>query len=324
MASLVVPCPKCTAKLAAPESAVGKQIRCPKCGAIATVPNIIPAEEVPVVEAKVAAKPKPKPVQAEADDEDERPRKKSRRDEEEDEADEDDRPRRKKKRYVDEDDDYDHDRRKKRPRRKSGGGGALVAGLIVGGLLLVCVGIGIAVYAFSGKGSFLAKKSPVPPGWEEYRYPQDGFKLYAPKGVSHTSEANSGFRPGQFGGAGPWFGENEFGNLPPVERIAFLNSTTWNESPQVMVYVIKFRDRLPSSVRDAFRRAPTNAQFGGMEMRTVKWLGQDAMEQAHTNSATRVVYTDRYAVIATISGPNMGRAKPEEEAAFFDNFELTN
>ena len=54
---LVVPCPGCPAKLSAPESAAGKRIRCPKCKAVVTVPAFIPAEEVSVIEAKVASPP---------------------------------------------------------------------------------------------------------------------------------------------------------------------------------------------------------------------------------------------------------------------------
>lgn len=368
MASLVVPC-QCGTKLAAPESAVGKQIRCPKCGALTTVPALVPAEEVPVVDAKVT-KPAPsrpdtnvtcctacnamiatigKPPDgvvrcpncgfantvrnrfADPDDdaEEEKPRKKSKvraaAVDEDDEDDEDDRPRKKRRpRYADEDDDYDHDRKRKKPKRKAGGSGALVAGLIVGGLLLVCVGIGVAVYAFSGKGGLLAKKAPVPPGWEEHNYPQDGFRAYMPQGARYTSVAADGWQPGgvggRFGGAWDWGGD-----VPPIERIATL-TTNWNgnNGVHVDVTVIKFRSRVPASVRDAVRRAPGRVNFGGVEMRTVKWLGYDAVEQAHANSVMRVVYTDRHAVIATVSGPNVGRAKPEEEAAFFDNIEVTN
>lgn len=362
MASLVVPC-QCGTKLAAPESAVGKQIRCPKCGALTTVPAMLPAEEVPVVEAKVAA-PAPKsapsrpdtnvtcciacnsmiatigkapdgvvrcpkcgfantvrnrPAAADEDDEDDRPRKKVRAAAvDEDEDDEDERPRKKKKRYADDDDDYDHDRKRKKPKRKSGGG-ALVAGLIVGGLLLVCVGIGVAVALFSGKGSILAKKSPVPPGWEEHNYPQDGFRAYMPKGAQYTSLGGDGWQPG---GRAVWGWDN---NLPPVERMATLD-TGWgaNGGLHIDVMVIKFRDRLPSSVRDSLRRVPSNVNFGGAETRTLKWMGRDAVEQTHNNAVTRIVYTDRLAIRATVIGPNATRAKPEEEAAFFDNFEVTN
>lgn len=372
MASLVVPC-KCGTKLAAPESAVGKQIRCPKCGALTTVPAMLPAEEVPVVDAKVTAPPpksKPKPKSApdtnsticigcnsmvfvvgeitdgrihcpkcgfanpvrnrvgesEDDDEDDRPRKKPKVraaavDEDEEE---DDRPRKKKRpRYADDDDDYDHDRKRKKPKRKAGGGGALVAGLIVGGLLLVCVGIGVAVAMFSGKGGLLAKKAPVPPGWEEHNHPEDGFKAFAPPGAQYGALGGVGFQPAEFGGGRFGAGPDGIGNLPAVERVAHLTSA-WNaNAARVDLQVVRYRDRLPSSVHSAMRRM-TNAQFGGMEMRSVKWLGYDAVEYTHTNGVMRMVYTNRHFVIATVSGPNMGRAKPEEEAAFFDNVEVTN
>ena len=64
----VIECTECGAKLkVAALPAPGKKIRCPKCGAAAPVPDLIPSEEVPVVDAVVVPpKPKPKPVQAEA------------------------------------------------------------------------------------------------------------------------------------------------------------------------------------------------------------------------------------------------------------------
>lgn len=86
---VVVQCPGCPTRLSAPEGAAGKQLKCPKCGALATVPN----EQV--VESKPAAPPKPKPkVTADpVEDDDDRPRSRKRRDEDDDD---DDRPRKKK------------------------------------------------------------------------------------------------------------------------------------------------------------------------------------------------------------------------------------
>ncbi|HEY1186521.1 MAG TPA: hypothetical protein VGE74_02640, partial [Gemmata sp.] len=87
--SLVVPCTGCPAKLSAPESAAGKQLRCPKCKAVVPVPAFVPAEEVPVVEATIAAVPRKAVRPASVnEEEDERPKKKPRRT-----YDEDDRPR---------------------------------------------------------------------------------------------------------------------------------------------------------------------------------------------------------------------------------------
>src|SRR6266508_797753 len=174
---IVVTCPGCPTKLSAPDNAAGKQIRCPKCGAVAPVPDLIPAEEVPVVEATVApAKPKSKPVQAEAADDD-LPRKKAAR---RDEDDEDEPPRKKKRRYDDDDDDYDHDHRRRRKGGGGGGSGGKIAAIIVVGVM-VLAGIGVGINLLTGKGGPLAKKAPLPPGWKEYSYPQDGFKAAFPK-----------------------------------------------------------------------------------------------------------------------------------------------
>jgi hypothetical protein len=337
--ALTVPCPKCATKLLAPDSAVGRQLRCPKCGTLATVPDLLPAEEVPVVEAAVVKPPpkstapkaapapppppKPKPIMAEDPTVDRSQRETRRAGEDEDE----DRPRKKKKRprYVDDDDDYDHDHPRRR-RRKSGNG-AVVAALVIGGMLLLA-GVGFAVYLFAGKNSPLVKRTPVPAGWEQHSYSQDGLKLYLPKAPNHTSMPLDGFRPGAGAGRGrPRFGMGGFeiaDDLPEADRFAQLSAGDWRDPVQIEVWVIKFRDRVPASIREQIRRYSADGRFGGVELRTVKWLGHDALEQVHTNGVLRIVYTDRHFVMASIHGPSGGRAKPEEEAGFFDNFELTN
>src|SRR5262245_59823562 len=124
--SLTVPCP-CGTKLLAPDSAVGQRFRCPKCGELVTVPTLLPAEEVAVVEATVLPPPaplpplppppppiKPKPILAEDASADRTHRVTQPPDDDEEE----DRPRKKKRpRYAD-DDDYEHDRPRKKARRK--------------------------------------------------------------------------------------------------------------------------------------------------------------------------------------------------------------
>jgi hypothetical protein len=302
---IVVTCPGCPTKLSAPDSAAGKQIRCPKCGAVAPVPNLIPAEEVPVVEAKVTPpKPKPKPVEAEAVEE-ERPRKRvSRRDEDDD----DKPPRKKKRRYDDDDDDYDHDHR--RPRRKSGGGGGMVAVIVIGGLLLLA-GVGAAVYFLTGKGGALAKKSPPPPGWKQYS--KDGFKAYFPN--DPASFSMNGFQLGNVGGR---FGRNDISELEGVSAYATLNL---DGQANATVAIYRFRNRVPASMRDNLR--DINPQFGQGERRSVRWLGYSGDEVTTKAGVMRVVCADRLIVLAAVNGPNGTRAKPEVEDGFFDNFELT-
>jgi hypothetical protein len=318
---IVVKCPKCPTKLSAPDTAAGKQLRCPKCGALADVPTFVPAEEVPVVDAApVPTKPKPKPVQAE-EVEEERPRKKPRRNE--DDEDEDAPPPKKKKRRDDDDYDHDHPRR----RQKAGGGkGGMVAVIVIGGLLLLA-GVGVGIYFLVGKGSSV-KKAPVPPGWEQHKYPDDGFQVYLPKPPQYTNIPVNTFGGlgggrgrlggGGFGGMGGFAGGNDLGD---ADRCAMVSSGNWNDSVHVEVMIIRFRNKLPSSVRDSLRNAP-GGQFGGMEMKTVKWLGYDAVEQSHQGGVIRFVYTERHFVMAIINGSNGTRAKPEEEVGFFDNFEI--
>jgi hypothetical protein len=180
-------CPKCSAKLNAPDTAVGKRVKCPKqgCGTAILVPEP-PEPQFEVVDDK----PTPKPAQKKAvkavieddplpkkksrktfddDEEDEKPRSKRRRDDDDDEEDEkprskrrrdddddedDDRPKQKRSRDDDEDEDEDRPLKKKKKKKKKSGGlpPAAIAGIALGGVLLLG-GIGYGVYALAFKDS---------------------------------------------------------------------------------------------------------------------------------------------------------------------------
>ncbi len=164
-------CPSCSATLSVKDEFAGRAVKCPKCNGVipaakpapaAPVPPPPPAKTAPPPDAsaddekpaKGGAKVTGKPVGKSKDDEDEdddRPRKKPRDDEDDDrgpkrrgargDKDDDDRPRR--KRRDDEDDD--------RPRRGStppAAGGVMVVLIICGTLLLICGGVGFAIYRF--------------------------------------------------------------------------------------------------------------------------------------------------------------------------------
>lgn len=216
-------CPSCSAKLNASDAAAGKKIKCPRpgCGQIVEVPEAIPSQFEVVEEAappKAAPKkvvkvtvedvqpPKKKSREEDEDDEDDRPRSR-RRDEDDDEDDrprsrrrdeddddEDDRPRNKRRRDDDNDDDEDERPRKKKKKKKQSGGlsPALLAGIVVGVLLLLG-GVGYGVYALafkktetaagsggSGGGSGSSSNPNVPAGWIDYKPPFTGFKAYFP------------------------------------------------------------------------------------------------------------------------------------------------
>jgi hypothetical protein len=325
---IVVTCPSCPTKLSAPDEAAGKAVRCPKCGAAATVPALIPAEEVPVVEANLTPpKPKPRPVVAESaeeerprkasrtddDDADEEPRKRARRGDDEGEE----RPRKKKKRHADDDDDYDfdHPRRKRRP-NKSGGGGAMVAVAIVGGLVLL-VGLGIGIYFLAGKKSPFARKAPVPAGWEQYTNSGAGVKMYVPKKPSETTFPVNGLGRGggRFGG-----GFQGGADLQDAEMLSIVRSGVTGDPVRVEVFVLRFRNSVPSSVRDKLFNNPDTPP--GAETRKARWLGREAVEQTRGEGVARAVCFDNVVVVAAVSGRGV-RASKAEEDGFFDNFELT-
>jgi|GEM_PF-3124262 len=292
---IVVTCPGCPAKLSAPDDAAGKQIRCPKCGTIAPVPALIPAEEMPIVEAAVVSQKPRKPIQAEIDDEEEeveRPRKK------------------KKKRYLD-DDDYEHDHPRRKRKSRGGGAGVVIALIVVGGLLLLAVGGG-AVYYLSGKKALFAKKAPVPPGWKQYSFPDEGFKVYTPQEPRRT-----GVNLVRVGRGGRF--DDEFRDMESYSQFVCVDIA----GPVRMdIAVVRFRSRPPamtlSRVRDAF-----SSQYPDGQTRSIRWLGADAEEWWTPSGVMRVACTDRLIIFAAIAGPNGTRASPAEEDGFFDNFELT-
>lgn len=302
--AVVVQCPGCPTRLSAPEGAAGKQLKCPKCGALATVPE-------QVVESKAAAPPKPKskvtadPV--DDDDDDDRPRSRKRRDE--DDEDDDDRPRKKKRR--EEDDDYDHDRKrgKRRPARNSGGGGGKMA-VMIGVGLVALIGVGVAIFMLvGGKGA----RAPLPPGWKMVENADAGIK-----GAFPADPQVIGGR-GNFGfGAGlniPGFGE-----IPQLESSHVVTTGGGfggRGGATVNVQITRFRGTLPRAMRDAVGDG-FGGRFGGGDVKNVRWLGGSGIEMRFGGDLVRQVYTDKAIVQATISG-----AKPEEIEAFFSNFELT-
>jgi hypothetical protein len=310
---VIVPCPKCPAKLSAPESASGKQIRCPKCGTVAEVPTFVAAEEVPVVDAALAQpKPRPKPVvRAEVED-DEAPPPKRRA--ERDEDDEDDPPRKKKRaRDSDDDDDYPHDHRQRRgSRRRRGGSGGKIALYVVGGLLLLG-GVGFGIWALVSKDGPLARKTPPPAGWKQYTDREGTFKAYFPK----EPEMRSVPVPTRPIGGGPIDPDvNAF--RPGTAYVVF-----GPDSPvYIEVIVYPARGKVPESMRRELRDLRPSS-LGGMDVRKVQWLGYDCMEVTAPTGVVRSVFTDRAAISATIKGPNNARATKAEEDGFFDNFELT-
>lgn len=327
---IVVTCPGCPTKLSAPDTAAGKQVRCPKCGAAAPVPS---ADE-PVVDATPAPKTKPRPV--DDDDDFDRPKKKSRRDDDDDDADErprkkarrrddddddDDRPRKKKKRksYADDDDDYDHDHPRRRPAKRGGGGGGMIAFLVVGGLLLLVVG-GVAIFFIVGKGGLFTKKAPPPPGWEQYSYPTAGFKAHMPKKPADVTMPVNGMNLGGPQLAGNGFQADDFRDL---ESISVYRSGVLGDPVRVEMAVFQFRNRVPFSVRDRFRNINTGPFGEAGETRNVRWLGGDALEAITPKGVARVVAVDRRLIFAAVSGRGNSRATKEEEEGFFDNVELT-
>src|SRR5262245_11870534 len=304
---IVVTCPTCATRLSAPDAATGKYVQCPKpgCGTLVSVPA--------VVEGEVAEppRPKPRPRWESADDEDDRPRTR--------------------RRWDDDEDDYEFDRRRRR--RQGGGAGKALAvvGIVIGGLVLLG-GVGYGVYALAskkegsgsdsaekgapsglpwgGSGSGLNTLGKIPPGWQQFSYPKDGFRAYLP---------GEPFIQGD-GGYTEYWSPDPRGGGGAVDTCVFLQ-------------VIHFG----GTATDAQKReilAHARAGHGGSSsVRQVTWAGQKAEEVTtgrDTNpdvgemggAVIRTMIVGDTAYIAVVGSVRSGRARRDHAAAFFDNFEL--
>jgi hypothetical protein len=298
--TITVDCPGCSTPLNAPVSAAGKHVRCPipGCGEIVYVPAF-PDQEV--VDA-VAVPPKT--------------------------------------RHRDE----DHERARPRRRRRNAGGGVGTALAIVSvvfmGLALV-VGIGYGVYALVGKksppdsakqrpvnstvespadepqkksGTDSVKKAPPPAGWKQYSYPTDSFKAYFPA-APRIERDNTPAVPGPLAGG---------------DSYAMYKSGGFDDPLRAFILAVRFRPGLQQAQRERLvaeiHKMVRAEHTGSMTTRTVTWLGQQADELAGEEAVARIVTTDTAVYLVGINARGTDRsdirARPEEEKAFFDNFEL--
>jgi hypothetical protein len=196
----------------------------------------------------------------------------------------------------------------------------MIVTMIGGGLTLLII-VGVVIWLVAGRGSS-AKKSPPPKGWEQYANADAGVKGYVPKKPSEMNIpiqglALGGGRRGGFGGG--FGGGNE---MQDAESLSVISSGMPGDPVRTEIYVIRFRNRVPTAVRDKIHKNP-DMPVGGGETHTIRWLGNDAVEQTGKSAAARAVCVDRVVLVAAIYGPNGTRASKAEEDGFFDNIELT-
>jgi predicted Zn finger-like uncharacterized protein len=125
-----VTCPNCATNLRAPDNAVGRKVKCPKCGGVIAVPAA-GDEPIDLAQMGVQAEP-PDPV----------PPPPSRRPQ--DDYQDDDRPRARRRREEDYEDDYDDDERGSRRAGAAAQGGGLPMGLGIASLSVGILGLLIA------------------------------------------------------------------------------------------------------------------------------------------------------------------------------------
>jgi hypothetical protein len=139
-------CPGCQRKLAVPDSAAGKTVKCPKCEVTTRVPAAEPAEIAAVVEdePEALASPgrSPAPHHADLDD---RPQRRSRIDDDVDDAPQP--PRRRARPQELEELEEDEQRERARQTKKSMSAGAVIVGIISAFITLLAFG-GVAAGAW--------------------------------------------------------------------------------------------------------------------------------------------------------------------------------
>jgi hypothetical protein len=140
-----VVCPKCSAKLNAPDAAAGKNVKCPKCQAAIAVPAPLPLEEAPDFEVVDEAPPAKKPAPAAKPAV--RPVAKARV--EEDDEDEE-QPRKKRAKAADDEDDEEDDQPRKKKKKKQAEGNPMMVRNIIGGVVLLVL-LGVAGWVFYDK-----------------------------------------------------------------------------------------------------------------------------------------------------------------------------
>ncbi len=161
----------CGKRLQVKDEVAGRPVKCPACTSVVTVPTPPPAEpQFEVVEDEPAPTPsssseeKPKSSGRSKHDDDEeeaeeRPRKKGRSalDDEDDE----DEPRSRRRRRDDEEDDEDEEderpRRRRSRRQPAGSTMGKRIGYMIGGLVLVLIGVGLAALGWYGGGRSATK-----------------------------------------------------------------------------------------------------------------------------------------------------------------------
>ena len=177
----------CGKLLRVKDELAGRRVKCPACAAATTVPKPpAPAEaEFEVVEDEPAPAPAPAKARAkkadtagfhfaggndekprakgisrvdEDDEEEERPRKKGRSKLDEDDDEEDERPRSRRRRDDDDDEEDERPRRRKKSRRAAAESNlGKRIGYMVGGLVLVLIGVGLAALGWYGGGRSATK-----------------------------------------------------------------------------------------------------------------------------------------------------------------------
>jgi hypothetical protein len=326
--SISVVCPKCSAKLTAPDSAAGKKVKCPKCQTTTPVPRLLPEEpafEV-VDEPQPAEPPPPKPsVKAKAKEDvflaDDRR--------------EDEKPKKPVKPSKSNDDDDEKPKKKKKKKKGSGTWLEKRVRHYVGGGVL-CVLLGIAGWVFSDRsapGDDVADsgdttKETNPPDGKSGKRGRPGSKQ---SGTANTLTSPAGFRvtfPGPY----------EAQDLPPDEQAKlgvpltthiavdpndahiFLASSAEFPANATAAERKQIVERIVRTVIEEDGEATVNSRkpvkVGGQN-----WEELKTREAGGGESITRMLQTNHRLYILTVVSDD--RPSDAVVKRFFDSFELT-
>ncbi len=320
-------CPGCNARLNAPDAAAGRNVKCPKCQALMT----IPAKETPAMDFDVLDEPAPKqrppapvkrPVKTDVmlddDDDDDRPRRRRR------DPDEDERPR-------------------KKGKQKASGP---PVGLLVGGglaAILLLVGVGYAIYHFGFRekdpdtvaaGSDGTKAGP-PEGWVQYKPETGGFQVHLPTAPRSTPRGPTGEVRSPF--SLTYTGESEEPMIQcQIQKIHFPHSMSAADREAYLAEKLDpKKEKAPAfgGLKEVGRGSITLAGKPGTEVVIELDLGEamkNAPPQAKLDRKGRPLPTKIVAVARGIIADDRGyivsimtpESRSTNEKGYFDSFEL--
>lgn len=308
---IAVVCRGCHARLNAPDTAAGKRVKCPKCGAAMTVPAPAADEDFEVVDDEPAL-PKRKPAVADDDEDD----------------DEDDRPQPKKKKKG----------RKAAPKSNLplilGVGGGILVLAVVGVVLALTLGgkkddtakaTGSSEGVVKSDGQVKPQSNPMqtpprepPAGWELFERPE--FSIYFPQGNGPPlrNEMTENQVKAQFPNAQVWAKRDA--NLPIAYLVVVVPYTAQQQAQYKSDKAAVMRELDSLITQGKFLGSGGNVQFVGETTLNGIPCRKFIVTAGPIKSVVTLALGTSSLVLASVSGKIESEDDPQSKP-FFDSFQ---